>query len=57
MYGYDFVATEYTNPGVGNSFGLVGHIRDNLDIRGPIHVHLSLLNDKADIFLMFNVFS
>jgi hypothetical protein len=26
--------------GVGNSFGFTGHIRDNLGIRGPVHVHV-----------------
>jgi hypothetical protein len=24
--------------GLGNSFGFVGHIRDKLGIRGPVHV-------------------
>jgi hypothetical protein len=27
--------------GVGNSFGFAGHIRDKLDIRGPVHVHVN----------------
>jgi hypothetical protein len=27
--------------GVGNSFGFVGHIRDKLGIRGPVHVHVN----------------
>ncbi len=26
------------SPGVGNSFGFAGHIRDKLGIRGPVHV-------------------
>ncbi len=25
-------------PGVGNSFGFAGHIREKYDIRGPVHV-------------------
>jgi len=27
-----------SRPGVGNSFGFVGHMRDKLGIRGPVHV-------------------
>jgi len=29
--------------GVGNSFGLAGHFRDKLGIRGPVHVHLKVV--------------
>ncbi len=27
--------------GVGNSFGFAGTIRDNLGIRGPVHIHVN----------------
>ncbi len=49
------------NPGVGNFFGLAGHIRDKLGIPGPAHVYfngfLGCLYVKVDIFWLFNVFS
>ncbi len=30
-----------SKPGVGNSFGFAGHIRDKLGICGPIYVHVN----------------
>ncbi len=36
--------------GVGNSFGFAGHIRDNIGIYGPFHVHENWYQDCFMIF-------
>ncbi len=47
-----FVQKLQLKPGVGNSFGFAGHIRDNLGIRGPVYVHVNWFQDCLyDIFL------
>jgi hypothetical protein len=56
-----FLKSQLSIAGVGNSFGVAGHISDKLDIRGTVHVlqgkkiRIKLLSSrKSDFNVLFN---